>query len=705
MWHLFILIFILTSVESYVKVTFTGNNLNPVISEDGRYIFYEGSGGDYGHKCPQIYRIDLLDPEQGPFRISNGIGSSRGLSFINNKFFFSSNFHHFLPLLNNSVESTCQQNICERKKSDKTLQKLCRSKKFEEMDSKIDLFQANWLGNIEKQITRGPYFNGEVTVTADGGLLYSSTESGDPEIWKYNQEQKERERITNHIGYDGEAAISPEGKKIVFISANIKNTGRYQKLLHYSLMDKSKTELFSMDADGSNRKQITFLGGSVRHPKFIDETTVIFSSNHNSGRQIYTIGIDGKDLSQITFTDSNDYPMVSGNGKKVVWASKEDSEWNILVADTNWIRKNGIEKLNEEHEMSQLHYPGEKHLNSIRQLTFGGQNAEGYFDFQSKNILFQATGRERYGTSCDQIYKLNIEQSVDSSTPLQRISTGLGACTCSYFFPNDQTMIYASTFASVRPDHLENTCPVKRCQSKEATTDPLLKRLCNTSYTWDLFPEYDIYKVNRYGNIIKRLTNVPGYDAEGAVSKDGKNIVFTSLRTGDPELWLMDENGDNLRQLTNHLGYDGGPFFSPDGTKVIFRASRPKTKEEITKYKQLLSYNLVEPLAMELFEINVDGTGMKQITELGGSNWAPFFLVDNNRILYSTNFNQTGRFGAFDIYMVNQNGEGVERITYNEGGFDAFPMQSRNGKKVIWGSSRNGKSPYDLNLFLADWTD
>lgn len=114
-------------------------------------------------------------------------------------------------------------------------------------------------------------------------------------------------------------------------------------------------------------------------------------------------------------------------------------------------------------------------------------------------------------------------------------------------------MIYASTFASINPKDLSKTCPPKKCQSPEAKSDSILAKLCNTSYTWDIFPDYDIYKVNKYGNIIQRLTDTYGYDAEGAISPDGKTIVFTSLRSGDLELWLMDSDGGNLRQVKIHL--------------------------------------------------------------------------------------------------------------------------------------------------------
>ncbi|VDK27393.1 unnamed protein product [Gongylonema pulchrum] len=169
--------------------------------------------------------------------------------------------------------------------------------------------------------------------------------------------------------------------------------------------------------------------------------------------------------------------------------------------------------------------------------------------------------------------------------------------------------------------------------------------------------------VNEFGTVKIRLTDTPGYDAEGAVSPDGRHIVFTSVRSGDPEIWIMNSDGSEPRQLTNETGYDGGPFFSPDGTKIVFRASRPKTDAEIKKYKDLLSYNLVSPLQMELYTVNIDGSGLKKITSLGGSNWAPFYMPDNRRIIFSSNFNDTGFFGAFHLYIVDENGENLERVT------------------------------------------
>lgn len=213
------------------------------------------------------------------------------------------------------------------------------------------------------------------------------------------------------------------------------------------------------------------------------------------------------------------------------------------------------------------------------------------------------------------------------------------------------------------------------------------------------------FQVDRYGNFVQRLTDSPGYDAEGVVSPDGTKIAFTSIRSGDLELYIMDIDGKNLIQITNELGYDGGSFFTPDGKRLIFRASRPKNETEIAKYKKLLSYNLVEPIAMELFIVDIDGQNLRKITNLGEANWAPYMLNDNKRIIFSSNYDTAANgFGAFSLYMVNDDGTGLQQITFGQNQFNSFAMQSYDGKKLVWGSSRNG-TMYELNLFIADWID
>lgn len=330
-----------------------------------------------------------------------------------------------------------------------------------------------------------------------------------------------------------------------------------------------------------------------------------------------------------------------------------------------------------------LHYPQEKHLKNIKQLTFGGDNAEAYWSFDNKSIVFQVTNPE-WGLECDQIYTMPIDFDLSKGAKPQLISTGTGRTTCSYFLPDNKSIVYSST-------HLHNAaCP--HVPKKEDY---------GGKYIWPIYDSFDIFTADLNGNQLKQLTNTPGYDAEPTVSPKGDKIVFTSIRSGDLELYTMNIDGTDVKQVTNELGYDGGAFFSPDGSKLVFRTSRPKTPEEIKEYKDLLAQGLVQPTNMELYVCNIDGSEMQKITDLGDANWAPFFHPSGKKILFSSN-HKTKR--SFNLFMINLDGTGLEQITFDTV-FDSFPMFSFDGKKLLFSSNRNNNGTRDTNLFVADWVD
>ena len=324
----------------------------------------------------------------------------------------------------------------------------------------------------------------------------------------------------------------------------------------------------------------------------------------------------------------------------------------------------------------------ETHLSNLKQLTFGGDNAEAYWSFDSKKLTFQSNN-PAWGLSCDQIFSADVEDfKLDSFKP-KLISTGTGRTTCSYFMPDNEHVLFAST-------HLGNqACPPVPENRK--------------AYVWPIYEDYDIFVSDLNGKIVHQLTNEPGYDAEATVSPDGKSIVYTSTLSGDLELWIMDIDGENKRQITTELGYDGGAFFSPDSKKLIFRSSRPKTEEEIAKYKAFLAEGLVAPNNMELYTVNVDGSDLKQITSLGKANWAPFYHPDGKRVIFSSN-HKSERGYDFDLYMINDDGSNLEQIT-TESIFNSFPMFSPDGKYLVFSSNRNNGGGRATNLFIADWTD
>ena len=330
-----------------------------------------------------------------------------------------------------------------------------------------------------------------------------------------------------------------------------------------------------------------------------------------------------------------------------------------------------------------LRYEQESHLKNIRQLTWGGNNAEAYWSFGGDQLVFQSDFSE-WGVSCDQIFTLDVNNAQPGQRP-PMISTSLGRTTCAYFLPGDSTIVYGST-------HLgDSLCPA----------DP--PRSVGGKYVWPIYDSYDIFVADMAGNIVNQLTDTEGYDAEATVSPKGDKIVFTSTRSGDLELYTMNIDGTDVKQVTDELGYDGGAFFSPDGTKLIFRASRPETEEEIKEYKDLLAQGLVQPTQMELFICNVDGSDLKQITNLGNANWAPYFHPSGEKVVFSSN-HESKRGFPFNLYMINIDGSGLERITYDEV-FDSFAMFSPDGKQLVWASNRFNGGNRDTNLFVAEWVD
>lgn len=330
-----------------------------------------------------------------------------------------------------------------------------------------------------------------------------------------------------------------------------------------------------------------------------------------------------------------------------------------------------------------LLYPEEKHFRNVRQLTFGGDNAEAYFSYDGKMLVYQKTNPKE-GINCDQIYVGQVPVNPDDKFEPKLVSTGKGRTTCAFFTKDNKHVIYAST-------HLgSEDCP------------PVPDRAVMKRYVWPIYDSYDIFMSDLDGKIVKQLTNTPGYDAEATLSPDGKLMLFTSVRDGDLDLYIMDLKSGDTKRITKELGYDGGAWFSPDGKKIIWRASRPKTEEEIKDYTDLLKQGLVAPNNMEVFTANADGSNVKQVTNLGQANWAPNFMPDSKRIIFCSNHEYKRGF-PFNMYLLNENGE-MEKISRDKG-FDAFPMFSYDGKKFIFSSNRNNGGTRDTNLFLADWVD
>ena len=352
-----------------------------------------------------------------------------------------------------------------------------------------------------------------------------------------------------------------------------------------------------------------------------------------------------------------------------------------------------------------LRFPGETHLRNVRQLTFGGNNAEAYWSPNGRQLVFQSDWAAINGQGCDQQFVMNVDGSPLpgglSAGPARGgsaagryllASTGTGRTTCGYFLPatgpQAGRVLYASTHGGGR------ACPPSQARA-------------SGRYVWDIFPTFDIYTATPDGRDVRPLVEGPGYDAEGTVSPDGRFMVFTSTRSGDLELWRLDIANGALLQLTDTPGYDGGAFFSPDSRRIVWRASRPEG-DDLAAYQELLGRDMIEPGQLNLFVANADGTEARQITDMPGANWAPYWHPNGRQILFATNQRSlaAGSGRTFDLYLVGTDGTGLERVSFSDT-FDAFPMFSPDGRQIVFASNRRAdrQPSRDTNIFVADWVE
>ncbi len=318
--------------------------------------------------------------------------------------------------------------------------------------------------------------------------------------------------------------------------------------------------------------------------------------------------------------------------------------------------------------------PGETHFASLRQITFAGENAEAYWSPDGKSLVMQST-RDSY--PCDQIF---LHKLMDQRSLVSLISTGTGRTTCSYFL-TPTTVLFSSTYLG-SPE-----CPPPPDRAK--------------GYVWAVYPEYDVFVRDLATGKLAQLTGTLGYDAEATVSTDGKSIVFTSTRDGDLDIYTMRADGKDVKRLTTALGYDGGPFFSPDGQWICYRAYHPTEEAAAADYKELLSRFLLRPGQLNLWVMKSDGSGKRQVTDLPGASFAPYFTPDGKRLIFSSN-HEDPRGRNFNLYLVNLDGTGLETVT-TEVTFDGFPMFSPDGRYLAFSSNRGAAKPGDTNVFVAEW--
>ncbi len=290
---------------------------------------------------------------------------------------------------------------------------------------------------------------------------------------------------------------------------------------------------------------------------------------------------------------------------------------------------------------------------------------EAYFSPDGRSIIFQAVpDRPGMGDHDYQIYVMDLAERKP-----RLVSTGRGACTCAYFHPSGNKIIFASS-------HLDPNLGKPKPEKRES------------GYSWDFNEHMDIFEALPDGSRLTQLTEAPGYDAEGSYSPNGKKIVFTSHRDGDLELYVMNADGTGQRRLTHGEGYDGGPFFSPDGKSILYRGDRRNDGK----------------MNLQIRMINADGTDDRAITDNDVFNWAPYWHPNGKSFIFTRADHAAYAKGEkinYDLYMMSIDGNVVARITTDEN-FDGLPVFSPDGKRLMWTSKRGGIE--EAQVFIADFS-
>ncbi len=317
--------------------------------------------------------------------------------------------------------------------------------------------------------------------------------------------------------------------------------------------------------------------------------------------------------------------------------------------------------------------PGESHFAHLYQVTFGGQNAEAYWSNDGTKLIFQS---QRDGHTCDQEYVMDMKTG-----KVDMVSTGKGRTTCGYFYDHDQRVLWAST-------HLGGeACPPNPDMSQ--------------GYVWPVYESFEIFTSKPDGSDLQQLTHHPGYDAEGTMSLDGQWLIFTSKRENDIDLYKMHMDGTGLQRLTDAPGYDGGAYFSHDGKHIVWRTYRTTDSTALAKFHRLLDQNLVMPTKMDLWVADADGKNQRQVTDKPGASFAPYYTLDDQSIIYASNW-ESPRSRNFDLYLVPVAGGEPVAVT-RDTGFDGFPMFNPNGKWLAFCSNRGAKVQGETNIYLAEW--
>ncbi|KAI1715801.1 mitochondrial ribonuclease P protein 1 like protein [Ditylenchus destructor] len=482
---------------------------------------------------------------------------------------------------------------------------------------------------------------------------------------------------------------------------------------------------------------------------------------------IADLNLDGKSQAQAQSQMMRD---------KYFWEVEEES----LTAKPKTKTPVGTEKVEVLYNFE------EQFFENVKQLTFGGIHSRPHFSTDGKKITFQAKG-DSYGTDCEQVYEMDLTaKGSNGRHPIRRLSTGFGRAHPSGYYRSisemgkvqseitvkDQYRLISSDFLSteidwtrslqeVNPTYTLNSVGYKQdmlCRPKicaQPLTNPTLKELCDAGVVWEIYPQTKLYRVDQYTSLSKmefktkqfknkkcpapKDNSTALYESEGAFAYSFESVAYTrkECETCQADIFCetLSENCENDRKwITDGFGFKGGAAFSSDDKWVAFHAILPKDEDDQNMFKRYMEHNLVFPYKnMEIYIVRLGNWAgpylprwsTKQVTNLGKVAWAPVFVPNDSRILFTSDFNskddkgQEMPLGRSDLFIIDIDGNDRKQVTHApyKYSFDKdatmaySPTAWPNTKlhtKLVWASTRGvgvtGKeNDGSVNLFMADW--
>jgi Tol biopolymer transport system component len=199
---------------------------------------------------------------------------------------------------------------------------------------------------------------------------------------------------------------------------------------------------------------------------------------------------------------------------------------------------------------------------------------------------------------------------------------------------------------------------------------------------------YEIYEMTLADGSVCQLTDRLGVVNAPEISPDGTQIVFTHwIAAADRnEIWIMARDGSRPHRLADITGWD--PTWSPDGTQILFASNRSgpnqlwvmdldgsnlhqvsdlpalRGRSDWSAFGEIVTYS-GEPWKRELFLMNADGSGLRQLTPAGGNSQVPSFSPDGRWVVFTAYFDHPNDDHGCELYLLRTDGTDLRRLTDN----------------------------------------